>query len=121
MQPMLKSLPLERYYRDVRVSQIYEGTSDVQRLVIQVDRRAILSLEAALERLRGLIGAGVDWADLAAFLPEMGADIGRAGRRSALASCFAATLEMARTGEIEIAQAAEFAPIRLRARGAGDA
>jgi len=88
---------------------------------LQVNRRAILSLEAALERLRGLIGAGVGWADLAAFLPEMGADIGRAGRRSALASCFAATLEMARTGEIEIAQAAEFAPIRLRARGAGDA
>jgi len=26
--------PVERIYRDVRVSQIYEGTSDVQRMVI---------------------------------------------------------------------------------------
>ncbi|SDG72331.1 acyl-CoA dehydrogenase family protein [Roseospirillum parvum] len=30
----LKDFPVERYYRDVRVCQIYEGTSDVQRLVI---------------------------------------------------------------------------------------
>ncbi|MAB97729.1 MAG: acyl-CoA dehydrogenase [Pseudomonadaceae bacterium] len=30
----LKDFPLERIYRDVRVCQIYEGTSDVQRLVI---------------------------------------------------------------------------------------
>ena len=26
--------PVERIYRDVRVCQIYEGTSDIQRLVI---------------------------------------------------------------------------------------
>ena len=32
--------PVERIYRDVRVSQIYEGTSDVQRIVIS---RAIAS------------------------------------------------------------------------------
>lgn len=30
----LKDFPVERYYRDVRVAQIYEGTSEVQRLVI---------------------------------------------------------------------------------------
>jgi alkylation response protein AidB-like acyl-CoA dehydrogenase len=30
----LKDFPVERIYRDVRVAQIYEGTSDVQRLVI---------------------------------------------------------------------------------------
>jgi alkylation response protein AidB-like acyl-CoA dehydrogenase len=30
----LKDYPVERIYRDVRVCQIYEGTSDVQRLVI---------------------------------------------------------------------------------------
>ena len=29
-----KDFPVERYYRDVRVCQIYEGTSDVQRMVI---------------------------------------------------------------------------------------
>ncbi|MBI2234569.1 MAG: acyl-CoA dehydrogenase family protein [Micavibrio aeruginosavorus] len=30
----LKDFPLERIYRDVRVSTIYEGTSDIQRMVI---------------------------------------------------------------------------------------
>jgi len=30
----LSDFPVERIYRDVRVCQIYEGTSDIQRLVI---------------------------------------------------------------------------------------
>lgn len=30
----LEDYPVERIYRDVRVCQIYEGTSDIQRLVI---------------------------------------------------------------------------------------
>jgi butyryl-CoA dehydrogenase len=30
----LRDFPLERIARDVRVCQIYEGTSDVQRIVI---------------------------------------------------------------------------------------
>lgn len=30
----LRDFPVERIYRDVRVCQIYEGTSDMQRLVI---------------------------------------------------------------------------------------
>ncbi|MDO5102011.1 MAG: acyl-CoA dehydrogenase family protein [Lautropia sp.] len=30
----VKDFPVERFYRDVRVTQIYEGTSDIQRMVI---------------------------------------------------------------------------------------
>jgi len=30
----VSDFPVERIYRDVRVSQIYEGASDIQRLVI---------------------------------------------------------------------------------------
>ena len=30
----LRDFPLERIYRDVRVAQIYEGTSDIQRIII---------------------------------------------------------------------------------------
>jgi alkylation response protein AidB-like acyl-CoA dehydrogenase len=29
-----KSYPVERYYRDARVTRIYEGTSEVHRMVI---------------------------------------------------------------------------------------
>ncbi len=47
-QGYMKDHPVERYYRDARVTEIYEGTSEIQRLVIS---RAILrehaeSLEA---------------------------------------------------------------------------
>jgi butyryl-CoA dehydrogenase len=31
----VNDFPLERIYRDVRVCQIYEGTSDIQKLLIQ--------------------------------------------------------------------------------------
>ncbi len=30
----LRDFPIERIYRDARICQIYEGTSDIQRLVI---------------------------------------------------------------------------------------
>ena len=29
-----KEFPVERYYRDAKVTEIYEGTSEIQRLVI---------------------------------------------------------------------------------------
>jgi alkylation response protein AidB-like acyl-CoA dehydrogenase len=31
----VNDFPVERIYRDVRVCQIYEGTSDVQKLILQ--------------------------------------------------------------------------------------
>jgi alkylation response protein AidB-like acyl-CoA dehydrogenase len=30
----MKDYPVERFYRDARVFQIYEGTSEMQRLII---------------------------------------------------------------------------------------
>jgi alkylation response protein AidB-like acyl-CoA dehydrogenase len=29
-----KEMPLERYFRDAKITEIYEGTSEIQRIVI---------------------------------------------------------------------------------------
>jgi alkylation response protein AidB-like acyl-CoA dehydrogenase len=42
-----KEFPVERYYRDAKITEIYEGTSEIQRIVIA---RAILGLQAAAAR-----------------------------------------------------------------------
>ncbi len=41
-----KELPIERYFRDAKITEIYEGTSEIQRLVI--GRQIIKELEAGL-------------------------------------------------------------------------
>jgi alkylation response protein AidB-like acyl-CoA dehydrogenase len=42
-----KEFPVERYYRDAKVTEIYEGTSEIQRLVIA---RELLQLDQAASR-----------------------------------------------------------------------
>ena len=79
-----------------------------------VDRSAIFSMDQALERLKGLMGMAIEWGQLASFLPE-GWAIDPAKRRSAIASTFAASLELAKLGQVEIRQEETFAPIYLRA------
>lgn len=79
------------------------------------DRKDIYPLETALERLRGIIGQTPDWADLAGFLPP-GWRAAGGRRRSALASTFAASLELAKQGQLDLRQSETFAPIRVRAR-----
>lgn len=82
-----------------------------------MDREAILTMEQALERLRVLIPHAIEWADLVSFLPDgWGADAKR--RRSATAATFAAALELAKHGQVELRQDTTFAPIRLRRRPA---
>ncbi|QIE44717.1 segregation/condensation protein A [Pseudohalocynthiibacter aestuariivivens] len=78
-----------------------------------MDRDAIYSLDQALERMRGLIGFAGTWTDISTYLPEsFGTDEAR--RRSATASTFAASLELAKEGRIELRQSEVFAPIQLR-------
>ena len=69
-------------------------------------------MEQALERVRRLIGFAGEWTMLADFLPE-GWGMGERGR-SATAATFAATLELARQGRLEIRQSDTFAPIAIR-------
>ncbi|WP_245727117.1 segregation and condensation protein A [Paracoccus isoporae] len=76
------------------------------------DRKNVFTMEQALERVRGLIGFAGEWTALSEFLPD-GWGSGERGR-SATAATFAATLELAREGKLEIRQDATFAPITLR-------
>ena len=65
-----------------------------------------------LKRLRGVMGDIVDWRTLLSFLPE---DSGEGMLlRSAVASSFAASLELARSGDIELRQNNRFGPIYIR-------
>ena len=80
-----------------------------------VAARAVMTLDDAIARVSALIGRALDWTTLEAFLP---ADPDPAYRKSALASSFAAALELARQGRLELAQDAAFAPLMVRARAA---
>lgn len=78
-----------------------------------MDRERVLTMEQALDRMRGLIGYAVEWTDLASYMPE-GWETDPGMRRSATASTFAASLEMVKSGQIEIRQTDNFAPIEIR-------
>ncbi len=83
-----------------------------------MDRDAVMTLEQALDRLRGLIGYAGEWTDLTSYLPD-GWEVDPARRRSATAANFAASLELVKTGSIEIRQGESFAPIQIRKTGDG--
>lgn len=76
----------------------------------------IYTVEDALERLRRLVGRTPDWQNLWAFLPS---DLkGALLTRSAVASTFSASLEMAKEGKVSIRQTSRFGPIFLRTQQA---
>ena len=83
-----------------------------------VPRRVVWSIKEARDRLQALVGkCDASWVQLDSFLQQYGAapDIAR----TALASSFGATLEMAREGLVELSQAEPFAPIYVRKREEG--
>ncbi len=77
------------------------------------DRSNVFTMEQALDRMRGLIGFAGEWAALETFLPD-GWHADPMRRRSATASTFAASLELAKEGRVELRQAETFAPIQVR-------
>lgn len=71
----------------------------------------LYSVDDAIRRLSGLLGEMPTWRSLLAFLPT---DLHDAlHRRSALASTFAATLEMAKSGKLRLRQDGTYGPIYL--------
>ncbi|HWB46427.1 MAG TPA: ScpA family protein [Hyphomicrobiaceae bacterium] len=83
-----------------------------------VPRRTVWSIKEARERLEAMIGTWTgQWLQLDKYLQAYLATPAIA--RTAVASSFSATLEMAREGLIELTQAEPFAPIYMRRREDG--
>lgn len=80
-----------------------------------MDRDRVMTMEQALDRMRDLIGFAGDWIDLANWMPE-GWTEDPVKRRSATASHFAASLELVKSGRLEIRQDETFSPIQVRRR-----
>lgn len=83
---------------------------------LTIEASQLYSLGDAIERLRGVMGEVGDWTSLSAFLPE---DL-RDGlfMRSAVASTFAASLEMVKDGRANIRQSSAFGPIFIKGKEA---
>ncbi len=77
-----------------------------------VRERMVMTLDSALSRVSSLLGVSLKWMEIGDFLPD---HANQQLRKSALASSFAAALELARIGKVEIAQDKSFGPLRLRA------
>ena len=78
-----------------------------------VKRRAVMTLEEALDRVSAMVGQAISWTQLESFLPI---ETVPGLRKSALASSFAAVLELAKRGRIELQQDGSFEPLMLRAK-----
>lgn len=83
------------------------------------DRQDVFTMEQALDRMRRMLGFAGDWVDLSDFLPD-GWEGAAGRRRSATAATFAASLELARQGRLEIRQSDTFAPISFRRKSQSD-
>ncbi len=88
---------------------------------LHIEAFEIFTVEDALHRLQSLLGSTPDWESLWQFLPD-GVLKGLI-QRSAIASTFTASLELAREGKIKLRQSGPFGPIYLKAadRNAGGA
>lgn len=76
----------------------------------------LYSLEDSVLRLRGLLGDMPEWGVLQQYLPQMTLPDEPLEARSAIASTFAAFLELVKNGELELRQDGTFAPIYVRRR-----
>jgi len=93
-------------YGSIQASKESEGAS------LRVGTPRLVSVEAALARLVRMLGQAPDWTVLQTFLPPMPTDPLR--RRSAVAATFGASLELAKSGRIELRQDGAYGPIFLR-------
>ncbi|MEJ2028211.1 MAG: ScpA family protein [Limibacillus sp.] len=84
---------------------------------LQVQAFDLYSVEDALQRLTHFLGNLPDWSEMSSFLPrDLRDDL---MIRSAVASTFAASLELAKSGKLELRQDGAFGPLYLRSKSEG--
>ncbi len=82
---------------------------------MEIEPSGLYSVEEAMRRLNEMLGAVPEWATLVSFLPaDLAGEPASLLRRSALASTFAASLELVKEGEVRMRQAQAFGPLYLR-------
>lgn len=81
---------------------------------VRIAKRGVWSLKEARDILTRMIGSLSDWTALDQFLLEYLALPGE--RATAIASSFAASLELVREGFLEVRQADAFSPLYMRSR-----
>lgn len=81
---------------------------------VRIAKRGVWSLQEARDILTRLVGSFKDWTALDSFLIDYLATPEE--RPTAIASSFAASLELVREGAIEVRQHAAFEPLYLRSR-----
>lgn len=90
--------------------------SGLENETLTIAATKLFSVEEAAKRLRHLIGGMPDWTTLESFLPSnLRAPI---DRRSATASHFVASLELARDGLLKLRQDAHYAPLYIKSKDA---
>lgn len=101
---------------DVNLYELLKAYGDFRKrvdshAVLQIEATELYSMEVALERISTMLGRVPDWAALQTFLPPgLQGLIGR----SALSATFAASLELVRTGRLQLRQDRLFGPIFVR-------
>lgn len=82
---------------------------------LRIAMPSLFSVDDSVARMRRLFGEmRPAWHSLAQFLPQMGERAEPLVRKSALASTFAAVLELCRDGQVEVRQDGAFQPIFIK-------
>ena len=79
---------------------------------LTIEASTLYTIDDALKRLSDIVGAMIDWEALMNYLPA-GLGDGLI-KRSAVASTFAASLELVRVGKLQLRQLEPFGPIYVR-------
>jgi len=82
--------------------------------ILHIEPMRLFSMDDALHRIGDLIGQRLDWTILRDFLPD-DMKFNPLQRRAALAATFAASLELVRSGRLQLRQDGTFGPIYLKA------